>query len=108
MLHRREIEEIRSEMDTKGSALIPLSLYFQHGYAKIELGLGKGKKLFEGQCALCHGQTAEGGRGPSLARPTLRRAPDNEALIKVIQNGVPGSEMEGAWQMTDREVRYAA
>ncbi len=47
LLHRREIEVIRSEMDTKGSALIPLSLYFQHGYAKIEIGLGKGKKLFD-------------------------------------------------------------
>src|SRR2546422_103580 len=70
--------------------------------------LARGKKLFEGQCALCHGQTAEGGRGPSLARPTLRRAADNDALVALIKNGVPGSEMEGAWQMTDREVRQVA
>lgn len=63
-----------------------------------------GKRLFEGQCALCHGQTAEGGRGPRLAQPRLRRAADDKALFELIRNGIPGSEMDGAWQMTDREV----
>jgi cytochrome c oxidase cbb3-type subunit 3 len=63
-----------------------------------------GKRLFEGQCALCHGQTAQGGRGPNLAQPRLRRAPDDAAMFKLIQNGIPGTEMDGAWQMTDREI----
>ena len=44
---RREIEYLREKMEQKGVALIPLSLYFQHGFAKVELGLGKGKKLYD-------------------------------------------------------------
>ena len=47
LLHRREIDYLRGKMEQKGLALIPLSLYFQHGYAKVELGLGKGKKLYD-------------------------------------------------------------
>lgn len=47
LLHRREIEILRARMEQKGQALIPLALYFQHGYAKVELGLGKGKKLYD-------------------------------------------------------------
>src|ERR1700733_11690503 len=43
-----------------------------------------GKKIFESQCALCHGQTGTGGRGPSLNRAKLAKAPDDEALWKVI------------------------
>jgi SsrA-binding protein len=47
LLHRREIDRLRGELDQKGLALIPLSLYFQRGYAKLELGLGRGKKLWD-------------------------------------------------------------
>ena len=72
--------------------------------------LARGKKLFESQCALCHGQTGLGGRGPNLAQSVLRRvgAADDKALIKLIQDGIPGSEMGGAWQMSDREVTQVA
>jgi putative heme-binding domain-containing protein len=62
-----------------------------------------GKEIFESQCALCHGQTGTGGRGPSLNRPKLSRAPDDEALWKVISNGIE-PEMPGAWQLNVREV----
>jgi SsrA-binding protein len=47
LLHRREIDVLRTKMEQKGLALIPLNLYFQHGYAKLELGLGRGKKLYD-------------------------------------------------------------
>jgi cytochrome c oxidase cbb3-type subunit III len=62
-----------------------------------------GKKIFESQCALCHGQTGTGGRGPSLNRAKLAKAPDDEALWKVITNGIE-PEMPGAWQLNIREV----
>lgn len=62
-----------------------------------------GKKIFESQCALCHGQTGTGGRGPSLNRAKLAHAPDDEALWKVISNGIE-PEMPGAWQLNVREV----
>ncbi len=68
----------------------------------------RGKRLFEAHCALCHGQTGTGGAGPSLARPALRRAATNQDLFSVIQDGIRGSEMEGAWQLTDREVWQVA
>jgi cytochrome c oxidase cbb3-type subunit III len=66
-----------------------------------------GKKIFESQCALCHGQTGTGGRGPSLNRPKLGRAPDDEALWKVISSGIE-PEMPGAWQLNVREVYSVA
>jgi SsrA-binding protein len=47
LLHRSEIERLRARMDQKGFALVPLALYFQHGFAKLEMGLGRGKKLYD-------------------------------------------------------------
>lgn len=47
LLHRKEIDQLRGKMEQKGLALIPLTLYFQRGYAKLELGLGRGKKLYD-------------------------------------------------------------
>lgn len=66
-----------------------------------------GKNIFESQCALCHGQTGTGGRGPSLNRPKLSRAPDDEELWKVISNGIE-PEMPGAWQLNVHEVYSVA
>lgn len=47
LLHRREIEQIVSRVTTKGLTLIPLKLYLKRGKAKIELGLCRGKKLYD-------------------------------------------------------------
>jgi cytochrome c oxidase cbb3-type subunit III len=69
----------------------------------IAQDVAAGKKIFESQCALCHGQTGTGGRGPSLHRPKLTRAPDDEALWKIISTGIE-PEMPGAWQLNVREV----
>jgi cytochrome c oxidase cbb3-type subunit III len=66
--------------------------------------LAYGKRLYVGQCALCHGIEGVGGKGPALNQPALRRAKDNFGLYAVIKNGVAGTEMPGAWQMTEREV----
>lgn len=66
-----------------------------------------GKKIFESQCALCHGQNGGGGRGPSLNRPKLIKAPDDEALRGVISNGIQ-PEMPGAWQLNEHEVANVA
>lgn len=49
-----------------------------------------------------------GGEGPSLARPTLRYAADEEALVKVIQEGIEGTDMPGVWQISENEVRQIA
>jgi cytochrome c oxidase cbb3-type subunit III len=66
-----------------------------------------GKKIFESQCALCHGQSGTGGRGPSLIRRTFNKAPDDEALRQVISTGIE-PEMPGAWQLDQKEVASVA
>ncbi len=47
LLHKREIEQLQAKVATKGLTLIPLKLYLKHGRAKIELGLARGKKLYD-------------------------------------------------------------
>jgi putative heme-binding domain-containing protein len=56
----------------------------------------------------CHGPGGEGGQGAILARPTLSRAPDDAALFEVIKNGLRGTEMPGAFAMTDHEIWQVA
>ena len=80
---------------------------------KIKLASGKkdiaaGETLFQNHCALCHGRDGGGGRGPVLAQQKLRRATDDTALVKIIQEGIHGTEMPGAWQLDDRELRQVA
>jgi SsrA-binding protein len=47
LLHRKEIRRLIGKVQEKGFTLIPLRLYFSDGKAKVELGLAKGKKLFD-------------------------------------------------------------
>jgi SsrA-binding protein len=44
LLHRREIERLLEKQQRAGYALIPLSLYFKDGRAKVEIGVCKGKQ----------------------------------------------------------------
>src|SRR5450432_3753510 len=65
----------------------------------------RGEKLFQVHCALCHGPKGEGGRGPMLTRAKLSRAPDDATLLKILEDGIRGTEMPGAGAMSDREMR---
>ena len=47
LMHRREIDRLRGLLSQQRVTLIPLRLYQQHGLAKVELAVGKGKRLFE-------------------------------------------------------------
>lgn len=44
LVHRAEIEKLTGKLAHRGYTLVPLSVYFKDGRAKVELGLGKGKK----------------------------------------------------------------
>lgn len=77
------------------------------GAHEAVVDLTVGKRIFESQCALCHGQDGSGGRGPSLRKAKLKKAPDDEALRKAIAEGLP-PEMPGAWQLSIREVASVA
>jgi SsrA-binding protein len=52
LLHRMEIERLIGKTAERGLALVPLRVYFTHGMAKLELGLGRGKRQFEKRQAL--------------------------------------------------------
>lgn len=47
LLRGREIEQIRRQLEEKGLTLIPLKLYFFRGYAKLNVALARGKKLYD-------------------------------------------------------------
>lgn len=47
LLHRKEIERLRGLLEQKGLTLVPLRLYWKDGRAKVELGLGRGKKDYD-------------------------------------------------------------
>jgi SsrA-binding protein len=47
LLHDREIERLTGKTKERGFTLIPLRLYFKNGRAKVELGLARGKKLYD-------------------------------------------------------------
>jgi SsrA-binding protein len=52
LLHRREIERLIGKTAEKGLALVPLRVYFVHGLAKLELGLGRGKRQYDKRQAI--------------------------------------------------------
>ena len=52
LLHRPEIDELASKVATKGLTIVPLRLYLKGSIAKVELGLGKGKKLHDKRRAI--------------------------------------------------------
>jgi cytochrome c oxidase cbb3-type subunit 3 len=58
--------------------------------------LAAGGRLFQIHCALCHGPRGEGGKGPTLALPSLPRATDDTALRRIISSGLTGTEMPGS------------
>lgn len=47
LLHKREIERIAAKVAERGLTLVPLSMYFKEGRAKVELGLGRGKARYD-------------------------------------------------------------
>jgi SsrA-binding protein len=47
LLHGREIERLTGKTKERGFTLVPLRLYFKNGRAKVELGLARGKKLYD-------------------------------------------------------------
>ncbi|MBV8262616.1 MAG: SsrA-binding protein SmpB [Candidatus Eremiobacteraeota bacterium] len=47
LLHARELQRLAGKLQEKGLALLPLRLYFRKNRAKVEVGLGRGKKLHD-------------------------------------------------------------
>ena len=47
LVHKSEIRKLIGMIKQKGITLIPLSIYFDNNHVKVELGIGKGKKLYD-------------------------------------------------------------
>jgi SsrA-binding protein len=52
LLHRQEIKRLTGKVQERGLTLIPLQIYFKNGRAKVELGLAKGKRLYDKRAAI--------------------------------------------------------
>jgi putative heme-binding domain-containing protein len=94
--------EANWDMQTGGTPVPPQSIGASPAKGPNQ---ARGKRLFEGQCARCHGMQGGGGIGANLRRPKLRHAADDQALFDLIQDGIPGTGMPSMWAMTDDEVR---
>jgi cytochrome c oxidase cbb3-type subunit 3 len=64
-----------------------------------------GRRLFQGMCVECHGAGGAGGDAPSLNRPRLNHAPDDNALASVIANGIPNTAMPRIRRFTESELK---
>lgn len=52
LVHKREIRHLQEQQKIQGYTLIPLQLYFKHGKVKMELGVCKGKKIYDKRAAM--------------------------------------------------------
>ena len=52
LVHKREIKRLRRKIDERGFTLVPTRFYLTRGIVKVELGLGKGKKLVDKRNAI--------------------------------------------------------
>ena len=64
LLHKREIRKLSADIKVKGLTLVPLSLYFRNSHVKVELGICKGKKLYDKRAS----------KAESDAKRTMERA----------------------------------
>ena len=84
LLHKKEIERLAADTKKGGLTLVPLSIYFKDGKAKIELALAKGKKAHDKRATCgfgCHVRCCTASELPTIDRcclnspRTLRRPP---------------------------------
>lgn len=47
LLHRKELQKLRSAISQKGVTIVPLKVYLKHGYAKVLIGVAKGKHEYD-------------------------------------------------------------
>ena len=73
LLNRREIAKIERELGTAGATLVPLSIYFSDGYAKVEIALGTGKREYDKRQTLATRESKREAERALAARTRGRR-----------------------------------
>lgn len=63
----------------------------QHGYTRAEIE--NGARLFQANCATCHGPKGDAVRGVALLGGQFKRANSDEQLVKIVIEGIPGTSM---------------
>jgi SsrA-binding protein len=58
LLHRKQINELTSRVVERGFTLVPIRLYIKDSLAKVEVALGRGKKLYDKREAIARKETA--------------------------------------------------
>ena len=71
LLGRREISRLQTKVNERGFTLVPLSIYFRDGWAKVKIALGRGKKLYDKR------EDLKGRQADREAQRELRRAQEN-------------------------------
>lgn len=69
LLHKTEISKLTGKIAEKGYTLVPLQVYFKDGKAKVEIGLARGKKLYD--------------KRQDIARKDQRREAEKELKLKI-------------------------
>ena len=70
--------------------------------------LAAGKRVFDAQCAWCHGNDGDGGTGPNL-HGKLRHAADLKSIVEIVTNGLPGGDMPSfRLPLTEQNMRRVA
>ena len=57
LMHRKQIAELEQTSNQKGLTLVPLRIYIKNGIAKLEVGVGKGKKQYDKRDAISKRET---------------------------------------------------
>ena len=73
------------------TVLVNATVGAQHGYTRAEIE--NGARLFQANCATCHGPKGDTVRGVALLAGQFRRANSDEQLVKIILEGIPGTSM---------------
>lgn len=69
LLHKQEINKLTGKIAEKGYTLVPLQVYFKDGKAKVEIGLARGKKLYD--------------KRQDIAKKDQRREAEKELKLKI-------------------------
>lgn len=52
LLHRQEIRKLQRKVSAKGHTIVPLKVYFKRGWAKVEIALATGKRMYDKKAAI--------------------------------------------------------
>ena len=72
LLHREQIRKLHAKTQESGLTIIPLALYFQDGYAKVEIGVARGKKSYDKRHSIAEREAKR-----DAARAIARRGRDD-------------------------------